>query len=549
MPTPQPFPALDLNYAEGDANPAIQLFGRRFFTDQTIPEYLVEFLLLCHSPKKIGGTGSEFVSLLPSWEDLQKWTHEKLDYMPVVRLALKLFSFLGASKLETRHSSHMQQYSLLLDRLKDAIHTDGSVEKQDVLRTLENLFLGFQGAGFNRTWCAQTFFPLSSSLLMQETLWNDTIARHAGDNLFWHDIISGFRTYFSVSKHRFLARGGELIYLHLCNAFRSRGNDYEEFMDNFSLAPDERDPLLLHQSLEKNLARITGHAPPVLDQIAVLIDEIDGATAARINRTGDSISCGWCPEESWREGYLFAVELNRICMAAIDPVERIELLMLGCALHVLRSLCAQSVRYSKLNEGARAFGGGLGYAWIVSDPDGTAQTLKHLSQRSLTAAQKVVQQALRDEDIQLNVSKHSKKRKEALYKEADTRYGHKFFLSLAKKLGLVIPQKGPGARFVFNDRIVRYLVLALVRPGERTTYDDFKSALYAHYGIALDGAELKAATAWSGLPQLHAAGTEGGGWLADMLKASGFLIHLSDACSLVHNPFAVGATEPLGASR
>jgi len=543
MPTPQPFPALELNYAEGDANPAIQLFGRRLFTDQTIPEYLVEFLLVCHSPKKIGATAPEFLSLLPPWDALQDWKHEKLDYMPVARLALKLFSFLGASKLETRHSSHMQQYSLLLDRLKEAIHTGGNIEKEDVLRTLENLFLGFQGAGFDRTWCAQTFYPITSSLLMQETLWNDTRARHAGSNLSWQDVISGFYTYFSVSKHRFLARGGELLYLHLCNAFRRRDKGFDEFLVKFSLADDERDPRSLYDALAKNLGKITGYAPPMLDQIAVLIDEIDGFTAARINRAGDCISCGWCPEESWREGYLFAVELNRVCMAAIDPVERIELLMLGCALHVLRSLCAQSARYARLDEAKRNCGGGLGYAWIISDPDGNEHTLKHLSQRNLQVVQRLIQQALRHEDIQLNVGKHLKKQKAALYKEADNRYGHKFFLSLAKKLGMVIPKRGPGARFVFNDRMVRYLVLSLVRPGERTTYDDFKASLYAHYGIALDGSELKAATAWSEQPQLDAAGADSGGWLSDMLKASGFLIHLSDACSLVHNPFSAGGTD------
>ncbi len=43
----------------------------------------------------------------------------------------------------------------------------------------------------------------------------------------------------------------------------------------------------------------------------------------------------------WAEGYLFAVELARICRANIDPIERIELLTVGCALQVLRSLCAQ----------------------------------------------------------------------------------------------------------------------------------------------------------------------------------------------------------------
>lgn len=540
MPTPQPFPAIGMKYSEYDANPGVQLFGRRFFTDQTIMEYLVEFLLVCDSPKRLGDSDGLLESCLPEWDRLQGWLDGELRYFPPVRLALKLFAFLGASKLETRHSSHMQQYSVVLKRLKQAIQTDGTVEKQDVLRGLENLLLGFQGAGFNRTWCAQTFFPLTSSLLMQETLWNDTVAKNAKSKLSWDDIISNFKTYFSVSKHRFLARGGELLYLQLCNAFRSRDKTFEEFAAQLDLTAEERDPRSLHNALQGNLRQITGHAPLAVDRIAVLIDEIDGFTAERMNRNEDEpIRCGWCPEESWREGYLFAVEVNRLCMATIDPIERIELLMLGCAMQVLRSLCAQSVRYANIRRSAG--GGGLGYAWIVSDPEGNERGLKHHSQRNLQVMQRVIQQALRDKDIQENADKHPKG-KEKLYKEADNRYGHKLFLSLAKKLGFVVPQRGPGARFVFNDKIIRYLVLALVPPGERRTYDDFKSSLYTHYGIALEGNELKLAAGWSGLPQLHSTGTETGVWLADMLKASGFLIHLSDACSLVHNPFS--AAEP-----
>lgn len=539
MPTPQPFPALELNYGDTDANPGIQLFGRRFFSDQTIMEYLVELLLVCHSPKSINSGGGLFNSCLPDWDQLQAWHTAELGYIPPVRLALKLFSFLGASKLETRHNSHKQQYSLVLKRLRQAIQTDGTIEKQDVLRGLENLLLGFQGAGSNRTWCAQVFVPLCSSLLASEAIWQQSKADKNGVS-DWREAIK----YFSTTQKLFMARGGELLYLQLCNAFRSREKEFEEFAAQLDdLTPEERKPRSLHNALQHNLRQITGHAPQAVDRIALLIDEIDGFTAERTNRNEEEpVRCGWCPEESWREGYLFAVEINRLCMAAIDPIERIELLMLGCAMQVLRSLCAQSVRYANIGEGQSAGGGGLGYAWIVSDPEGNERGLKHLSQRNLQVTQRVIQQALRDKDIQENADKHPKG-KEKLYKEADNRYGHKLFLSLAKKLGFIVPQRGPGARFVFNDKIVRYLVLALVPPGERRTYDDFKSVLYAHYGIALEGNELKLAAAWSDLPQLHSTGTETGAWLADMLKASGFLIHLSDACSLVHNPFSAAAPE------
>jgi len=148
MPVPQPFPAVPLNYNDSDANPGIQLFGRRFFSDQSMMEYLVELLLVCHAQKRIAKGGTVFTSCLPEWEQLQAWDKGELGYLPPVRLALKLFAFLGASKLETRHVSHREHYAQLLERLREAIKTDGIIDKQEVLRGLENLFLGFQGVRF-----------------------------------------------------------------------------------------------------------------------------------------------------------------------------------------------------------------------------------------------------------------------------------------------------------------------------------------------------------------------------------------------------------------
>ena len=55
MSAPKPFPQITLEHVGtgADANPGVQLFGRRFFIDQTILEYLAEFLLVANAKKQI----------------------------------------------------------------------------------------------------------------------------------------------------------------------------------------------------------------------------------------------------------------------------------------------------------------------------------------------------------------------------------------------------------------------------------------------------------------------------------------------------------------
>ena len=90
---------------------------------------------------------------------------------------------------------------------------------------------------------------------------------------------------------------------------------------------------------------------------------------------------------------------------------------------------------------------------------------------------------------------------------------------------------------MLSDQIIRYLVLALIRPGERCTLDTFEHLLFAHYGLAIDGKYIQKACAWSDYPPLSESAIGSDDWLVQRLIASGFLIHLSDACSLVQNPF------------
>jgi hypothetical protein len=530
MPMPEAFPKTKLG---ADANPGIQLFGKRFFIDQTILEHLAELLLILNSPKRLDKT-STFDNSLPSWEQIQCWpTGKNLEYKVPIRLNLKLFALLGASRIDSRHESHKQHYKDVLVKLENVIRAEG-VDKRDVLRSLENLFLGFQGVGLDRTWCAQTLYPLSKAFLCSEAIWEQTKARR-DDVTTWDQAIQ----YFSYDKRIFMARGGEVLYLQLCNAFRKRDSQLDNFLVSYDLTENEKNPQSLLTSLDRGLRAVTTKVPEVLDAIAYLVDKIDGSTWDATNRHESFTECGWCPEESWREGYLFAVELSRLCSAVIDPIERIELLMVGCGLQILRSLCAQTMRYCNPSTQKNENGLPLNFAWIISDPEGREHTMKQLSQRNMNILLAFIQNALRTKEIYENAQIISKIKIDKLYDEADTRYGHKLFLSIGKRLGFIVPKRGPGARFVFNERILRYLVLTMIPPGSRRTYEDFKRALYTHYGIAIEGEQLADALSWCDFPRIDTGGTMGSSWLMAMLQASGFLVHLSDACSLVQNPFSL----------
>ena len=538
------FPPIELQTEKngGDNNPAIRLFGRRFFADQTVSELLLELLLVATSQKVIGDVFFSPTEVLPTIDLLRSWPrHEPLKYAPKAHLNLKLFVFLGASKLDTRHATHKEHYRELISMLTRKVSVFGGMDSKEVMKTLENLFLGFQSVGGNRTWCAQAFLPISASVIGAETLWNDTEARREGvDN--WAEVIEDFSKYFSFGRHRFLARGGELLYLQLCNALRQAPATLEKWFIDVGVGSshNERNPDSLHLSLKRSVDGLFNACPETVSKLADFVDStVESATAMRTDYDAPPnrrlTACGWCPEESWQEGILFAIEFRRLCDALVDPVERIELLEILCSLQLLRSLCAQSARYARADSRDNTAAGPLSYVWAVSDPAGEHTAVKQISRRNLNAVQRMIYDALRHPDLRA----HSELGKDDMYSEADRRYGHNLFLTVAKRIGLVVPKRGAGARFVFNEKLLRCLVLSVIRPGERVTYDAFKRLLFGHYGIAVDDETVGRSCLWSGTTRLSTLGGSADAWLIEMLEASGMLIRLSDSCSLVINSFGI----------
>jgi hypothetical protein len=533
---PKPFPDISLdNVSEKgiDQNPGVQLFGRRFFSEQTTLELLSEMLLVAVSPKRLRNRPQTFTETpFPPPEVLKIPWETPLSYAPKSRLNLKLFAFFGASKLETRHITHRQQLEQLDDSLREHIRVSGD-EPDDVIKTLGNLFLGFHGEGLQRTWCAQSFLPMSKSLLAAEVLWNETFAKkNPPDD--WHYLLSKYTQYFSVNKHRFLARGGELLYLQLCNALRRDPEEINEWLNKTGyadlLTEDEKNPDKLCYQFNTSFESFLQEVPQTFSQISEFIDRsLDNSETVKFtDYKGEGnerryTECGWCPEETWQEAYLFAVEISRICKARLGLIDRVELLETACALQVLRTLMWQSARYASngfLDENPRC-------KIAVSDPEGESRMVKQISRSTVQAIEKQIFDALRAPEIRENS-------REDLYPQADKRYGHKLFRTLSKRLRLIVPRRGSGMRFVMNDRILRCLVVSLL-PARRISYDSFKNAAEAHYGFVFDERGFCRANQWATGVRTESLEGVSDEWLINMLEESGSLRKLSDSCSLVEN--------------
>ncbi len=525
-----------------ESNPAIQLFGKRLFNDQSPIEFLVELLLIAMSSKRIGRTMSPFTTPLPSSKDLSKWSlSEELMYAPKARLNLKLFSFIGASMLDSRHQTHREHYKDMVQSLRDRIRVTEAGGENDVLRTLQNLFLGFQGAGFGRTWCAQSFLPVCRGLLAGETIWNETAARREPPS-DWDDVLSRQQVYFTMNKHRFLARGGEVLYLQICLALKQNAKDVREWAESngICLESKESDPIYLHEELQRELDNLMGHCPQTVTDIA---EFLDSGVESETSRTTDYIgtyprfvTAGYCPADTWREGYLFAVELLRLCQADLDVIERLQLLEVACAMQVLRNLAAQSIRHSPTEHKTTW----PGYRLAVSAPDERNSAVKRISRHTAKTVEKLIYRAIRCDDVDLPTDQVER---EKILKEADKRYAGKLFVGLAKRIGLLVPRRGAGVRFTLNEQLLRLLVVTTVPIGGRLTYDRFKELVEARHGLVFDGDGFTRASAWVDGYHQSVVGSGIDAWLQDMLDAAGLLIHLSDSCALVVNPAAKKGVE------
>jgi hypothetical protein len=519
------FPANSEPIAADKINPAIQLYGRRFYKDQTPVEYLAEFLMAFASPKQEYERGGEysFQIFIANKGDRRHYC-----YYPENHVALKLFVFFPSSKLETRHSTHRDAYLDALKSIKSNIQGYSEEKREEAVRLLQSLFVGFVGVAKNRTWVTHGFLPVSHALLAREVTWKHPQALRDKDVEDWESSIK----YFDENTRNFLGRGGELLFLQLANLFSNpKATELREILDKEAYSHFSNICITeLSRRLEQNLRKILDEAVAPLTGLASLIEA--SLADYQLIPTNRQSNLGWVPAASRIESLLFAYEMDNICSANIGELEKLDLLQMLCSMQVLRSLCFQARRIDNVEASTAGFIGN--YAWIASNPESYAnEPVRQMAQSSFNRIDSMLYRAIQSPLLyQTDIP----------IREKDIQNGHdncfRHFRKTAKEIGLVIPRKGAGQRFVITPELLRFLVAALIPPGKRVRLTEFYNRVFAHYGLALGGQALANAFVWnSGKTNTdgYTAPSSGADWIVEALRQGGFLVELSDAVSIVYN--------------
>ena len=535
-------------------NPAVKIYGRRFYKDQTPVEYLSEFLLVFAASK--GSTkldDQQYKFSLPAGEN-------QAFYWPNDRINLKLFSFFPNSKLETRHEVHQDFYKEILEKLKDDLHyetdnyneknssssrliIDGNLTKEESIKLFQSLLAGFIGVAKDRTWVTHSFFPVSHIFLSREVAWLHSNAKKDKSLKKWPDA----KKYFATDRHLFMARGGELLFLQITHLFSNEDNQEilsNKFNDRNYNHLNTKKISDLQESLEYNLrlllnsnnllTELTQFIKTSLTKIESAIFEATENKNLEQSTTIRKAPLGWIPVDTLPEAFLFTNELQNICQSNLDVLEKLDLLKMLCCMQVLRTHCFQAQRVDNPEIKIEGFIGG--YTWIVTNPNAdTKSGVRKMAQKSLENIEEMLYRVLRK--VGASLCEQNNIPRKGMYAESD-KHGFAIFKKIAKEIGLVIPRTGAGARFVLPPHLLRFLVAALLAPGERIRLTKFYERVFAHYGIALGDIQIATAMAWNGnhTDRHNYAVAADTTWIEETLQQGGLLVELSDAVSIVHNP-------------
>lgn len=471
---------------EPDTNLAIEIYGRRIYKDQTLYEYLLEFMLVFLADKVLNGV------VLPgaSFPD----QCGQIEYVIKPRVGLKRFLFFPRSKREYKYQVDEQAYTehfRVLARYVDS--SNDLLSSELTVRLIQELFSGFTAVQRNRSWFAQSLLPVCREVVFPEAMAkkNRRDVRFCCGN-------PAVDKEFEFHGYYFMARGGEVYFLHLMQGFESR--------------PE------LRPVISKGLAKLVDSFP-MFSTLARWIESLWRQRMKYETEHEERKRCGEIPDGYRRRSVFACEELANILRSEIDPLRKMEILAQGIVLQILRMM----------HEQARAIirPGDKTPTWVIHVPGCNNLSVKQSSIRSYCDCEDDLITVLYKYQESWELSRHKEpKRKQDDIKDASDN-SHKLFRKLGKEIGLVVPPKGTGMRFSLSEDLVHFLVLSLIPPSRKMLLSSFLESLYDHFGIVISSRHDPKS------PWLQANEEA----FRTMLKDCGFLRDLSDATSIVENPF------------
>lgn len=535
---------------------AAWIWGHRLRVGQHWMEYLLEFLNV------LAGFGYELGQGISA-----EGTADRT-YTCFTRLGLRRFVFYDEWE-KTRHPFDDAARRQLDAALRQLCQSP-SGRDDDPLTLARSLLRSLSAVEESRSWFAKSLFPAHQNLLFWEGLRKGATkftSLRSADGLPPHLLDADI----SFDARNFFARGGEVYYLILSAGTRSA--------------------LERRQAITERLRALLSEPNVALGQLAAVIDQAwqrEVGTQKGHTPTGH---LGWIPDPNCPLYALMAEDLATFLQANLDPLETLDLLAHLIGFHltlyiyhrahpkalsahndgrcleecrpclpvdalegadggIVRAISAAAFREQEVHivHQAEAYIRTQVAAWVAAlrpgdDPyralDSEARThfdLARLSKSRRDAfancVNALVQRLGDNPDPAALTEGYAEALIDVLREDFDKNF-RGVHRKLAKAVGLAAPRKGPGARFVLGDNLLKVLTLANVPPGERTTYDEFLQRLYRRYGLIVGPREARE----SGLLERHRVNGEyferNRAALLEKMKLAGLATEYSDATAVV----------------
>ena len=471
------------------------LFGHRIQPGQTKYEYLIEFLQVAIADKKWKKSDRTFSpeTMFP----IEDAPDGKFVYSPHTGIALKRFIFFPKSKLDSKARVDEEAYRALICELEKKINSRTPAEKKNCVEIIQNLLSGFCAVNQNRSWFDQNVLPICPEVILPESLGE----KKARQKLTFDTDNPAVDNDFEYHKYTYMCRGGEVYYLHLLNAL-------VEY-------PDYR------KELEERIRKMLDSFPAFSSLCGFIKNTWNSYYTASDSPKAVEKDFGWIPMSFSERNYYTLSELKNFMSSKSHPFEKMETLSSGIILQIMRMMYIAASTDTEKN------------LWVID-----VNCQGHENNEAKKCA---ISHFRKNEEIISTYLYKGLDEYRRILKETDDRkiIGHaaddsyRLFRKLGKMIGIIIPLTGSGMRFTLSEEIIKFLVLAIIPPKGMITLDKFVEELYEHFGMVIGPEQCK------DLPSIGDASfmSENLHAFAQKLKDCGFLRDLSDATSIVENPY------------
>ncbi|WP_195244855.1 hypothetical protein [Clostridium celatum] len=482
------------------------VFGHRFKANQSFYEYILEFLIVVFSEKSFKGKKLE--GLFPIGINV----NDGIQYSVKNKAGLKRFIFFEKSKLEGRFNLDKKAYEYHLELLKEQIEIEDDLtylNKDLAVELIQDLLYGFSAVLENRSWFAQSMLPICRHALMPEimgTKGKRSSDYDVNDEKFKEDVDSLFQT----NRYNFMARGGEVYYLHILSALNNNPQYKEEIEKGFNILINQFQEL---ERLCENIQRTWIDKAEIEEEKTIITKTLGYIPAGFTNREEKTL-----------------IELMNILNSEMHPFEKIETLANGIIFQII-IMCYDQAR--------NTVGKNRGY--LIFDVNcfkgKSNEEVKKIAAMNYQQYEQDLLDALYGNVVNFrNKDKSGKEKSEQDTIKEAIDDSIKVYKKLGKRIGVIRPINDKSIRFTLNEEILKYLVISLVKPNSKMTFDRFLDKLYLDYGIIIGNEQLsKIDKRYSNIDLSFLEINKKD--LQVMLKDSGFLRELSDSTSIVENPY------------